>query len=119
MHGADTVVRDLIRAAVGKIFDRYFGDADTQQIELWFNLGGTIKFDDSQLAESAFAELKEIQGLVEMLTRVEVKKSDAPQKIVAAAEFLLEGLVSHRKLSRNEERTFASEVDQQRKQERH
>jgi magnesium chelatase subunit I len=37
---------------------------------------------------------------------------------VAAAEFLLEGLVAHRKLSRSEERGFAAQEKMQRKQER-
>src|SRR5580704_4867080 len=48
MKGADTVVRDLIRTAVGKIYDRYFESTNTQQIEQWFNLGGTVKLDDEQ-----------------------------------------------------------------------
>ena len=37
---------------------------------------------------------------------------------MAAAEFLLEGLVAHRKLSRNEQREFAAPEKQPRKQER-
>ncbi len=48
MRGADTVVREILRVAIGKIFDQYFGETNTQQIEQWFNLGGTIKFDDDQ-----------------------------------------------------------------------
>ena len=50
MEGADTVVREMIRAAMGKIFDSYFADVNTQQIEQWFNLGGTVKLDDDQPA---------------------------------------------------------------------
>ena len=48
MRGADVVVRELIRTAVGKIYDKYFADINTQQIEQWFNLGGTVKLDDDQ-----------------------------------------------------------------------
>jgi len=108
MRGADTVVRELIRNAVGKIYDRYFADVETQQIEQWFNLGGTIKFDDDQPSTAGLAELKKIQGLLEKLAPLETTPSDAPPKVVAAAEFLLEGLVAHRKLSRSEERGFAA-----------
>ncbi len=118
MRGADTVVHDLIRAAVGKIFDRYFTDTNTQQIEQWFNLGGTVKLDDNQPTTAAYADLKQIQGLFEKLSLLGVKASDAPSKKVAAAEFLLEGLVAHRKLSRSEERGFAAQEKTQRKQER-
>jgi magnesium chelatase subunit I len=109
MRGADTVVRDLIRAAVGRIYDRYFAGEDTHPIEQWFNLGGSVKIDDSQPAAATLAELKQIHGLIEKLSAVEVKKSDPPPRVVAAAEFLLEGMVAHRKLSRSEERGFAAE----------
>jgi magnesium chelatase subunit I len=117
MRGADTVVRDLIRTAVGKIYDRYFAGEDTQQIEQWFNLGGTVKIDDHQSAATTLTELKQIHGLLDKLSSVGVKKSDAPPKIVAAAEFLLEGMVAHRKLSRSEERGFAAEEKARRTQE--
>src|SRR5579862_1342036 len=40
MRGADTVIREIIRASVASIFDGYFPDMNTQQIEQWFNLGG-------------------------------------------------------------------------------
>ncbi len=48
MRGADVVVRELIRTAIGKIFDKYFSGTNTQQIEQWFNLGGTVRIDDDQ-----------------------------------------------------------------------
>ena len=118
MRGADTVVRELIRLAVGKIYDRYFGENNTQQIEQWFNLGGTVKLDDNQPSSAALSDLKKIQGLFERLSPLEVKASDDPPKAVAAAEFLLEGLVAHRKLSRSEEHGFVAAEKGQKKQER-
>ncbi|MDE3150131.1 MAG: magnesium chelatase, partial [Acidobacteriota bacterium] len=118
MRGADTVVRDLVRTAVSKIFDRYFAGEDTEQIEQWFNLGGTLKLDDNQPATSALKDLKQIQGLFKKLSLLGVKASDPAPKAVSAAEFLLEGLVAHRKLSRNEEHGFTAQKSATRKQER-
>jgi magnesium chelatase subunit I len=118
MKGADTVVRDLIRTAIGKIYDRYLEGTDTQQIEQWFNLGGTVKLDDSQPTATVHADLKQIQGLYEKLAPLGLKTSDSPQKVVSAAEFLLEGLVAHRRLSRSEQREFSAPEKTQRKQER-
>jgi len=109
MRGADTVVRELIRTAAGKIFDRYFTGVDTEQIEQWFNLGGTVKLEETQPAAAALMELKTIQGLMEKLSPLGVNANDAAPKLVAAAEFLLEGLVAHRKLSRNEQHGFAAQ----------
>ena len=117
MRGADTVVEELIRTAVGKIYDCYFEGVETDKIEMWFNLGGQVKLDDSQPAQAALAELKQIQGLVERLAPAGVKPADAAPTLVAAAEFLLEGLVAHRKLSRNEERGFAAAERPGRKEE--
>lgn len=118
MRGADTVVRELIHHAVGKIFDCIFADVETGQVEQWFNMGGTLKLDDHQPAAEAFADLKQIQGLMETLAPLGVKKSDTAVKVVAAAEFLLEGLVAHRKLSRNEAREFVAQERMPHKPER-
>ncbi len=118
MRGADVVIRELIRTAIGKIFEKYFANANTQQIEQWFNLGGTVKIDDDQPSEAAFVELKQIQGLFEKLAPLSVRASDSPESMVAAAEFLLEGMYAHKRLSRSEERGFHAPEKAQRKQER-
>jgi magnesium chelatase subunit I len=118
MRGADVVVRELIRTAIAKTFDKYFGANNTQQIEQWFNLGGTVKIDDDQPSAAILQELKEIQGLFEKLSPLSVKASDAPEIAVAAAEFLLEGMYAHKRLSRSEERRFAAQEKVQRKPER-
>ncbi len=108
MRGADTVVREILRTAIAKIFDKYFTGTNTQQIEQWFNLGGTIKFDDDQPAKFIAAELKQIQGLVEKLAPLGVTSKSGSEHLVAASEFLLEGLYAHHRISRTEERAFTA-----------
>jgi magnesium chelatase subunit I len=61
--------------------------------------------------------LKQIQGIFEKLLPLGVKSSDAAPKVAAAAEFLLEGMVAHRKLSRSQEHGFAAQ-ENRRKPER-
>jgi magnesium chelatase subunit I len=118
MRGADVVVRDLIRVAIGKIFDKYFSGTNTQQIEQWFNLGGAVRIDDDQPSATILEELKQIQGLFPQLSPLSVKVSDAPEIAVAGAEFLLEGMYAHKRLSRSEERGFSAQEKTTRKQER-
>ena len=118
MRGADTVVRELIRVAVSRISNRYFAGEDMEQIEQWFNLGGTLKIDGDQPAADAWKDLKQIQGLVKKLSLLGIKPSDPAPKAVSAAEFLLEGLVAHRKLSRNEEHGFMAQQSAPQKTER-
>ncbi len=46
LKGGDAVARELIRAAVGKVYNRYFEGVNMQQIVQWFDLGGTLKLDE-------------------------------------------------------------------------
>ncbi len=47
LKGGDAVARELIRVAVGKVYDKYFEGANVSQIVQWFDLGGTLKLDES------------------------------------------------------------------------
>ncbi len=106
MKGADHVGRELIRAAIAKTYDEYFTGANVKQIVQWFDLGGEIQLADSIGAVEALENLTKIQGLVEKLGPLGVSEDDSPEKQVSAAEFILEGLVAHKRIGRSEERLF-------------
>ncbi len=108
MRGADTVIREIIRASVATVFDQYFAATNTQQIEQWFNLGGTVQLNDAQPAQGSLDELKQIQGLFEKLSPLQISAKSKPELAVSAAEFLLEGMYAHKRLSRTEERSFTA-----------
>ena len=109
LKGGDTVARELIRTAVGKIYDRYFEGVGVSQIVQWFDLGGALKLDESVDSTAMVKQLSGIQGLMDKLKTVGVE-GDAPDALKAsAAEFILEGLHSHRRISRSEERGYAAE----------
>jgi magnesium chelatase subunit I len=108
MRGADTVIREIIRTSVASVFDLYFTGTDTQQIEQWFNLGGTVQLNDAQPSAASVEELQQIQGLFEKLSPLEIDAKSKPEIAVSAAEFLLEGMYAHKRLSRAEERIFSA-----------
>ena len=108
MRGADTVISEIIRASVASIFDQYFKDTNTQQIEQWFNLGGTVQLNDAQPAADSLKELQQIQGLFDKLSPLEINAKSSPELAVSAAEFLLEGMTAHKRISRSEERAFSA-----------
>jgi magnesium chelatase subunit I len=108
MKGADIVIREIIRQSVANIYDTYFADTNTQQIEQWFNLGGAVELNDKQPAQSVFTELTAIQGLFEKLSPLKINARTPVEVAVSAAEFLLEGLTAHKKISRSEARTFTA-----------
>jgi magnesium chelatase subunit I len=118
LRGADTIVREILKNASAKVYDKYFSDTNTQQIEQWFHLGGALQMDDSDSSQAIVEKLTQIQGLIEKLAPLGIKAKDEPAKIVAAAELLLEGLYAHRKLNRSEERGFSAPDKASRREQR-
>jgi magnesium chelatase subunit I len=114
MRGADTVIREIIRGSVATIFDEYFAGTNTQQIEQWFNLGGTVQLTDEFSSATSQKELEQIQGLFEKLTPLQINSKSKPETAVSAAEFLLEGMYAHKRISRSEERSFTAAEKKQR-----
>lgn len=109
LRGADTVARELIRGAIGKVFTRYMGDTNLQPVVQWFEIGGELKVSEMSSSEEAFRQLEKIQGLMEHIGKLGVSGKANPAVATSAAEFILEGLCAHRRISRNEERGFHAE----------
>jgi len=109
LRGAENIARELIRAAVGKVFSKYVGEANLQPVVQWFEMGGELKMPESASAAETFAQLKRIQGLIEHIERLGVTGKADSAASVSAAEFILEGLWAHKRINRNEERGFYAE----------
>ncbi len=109
LKGAENIARELIRSAVGKVFSKHLEGADLQPVVQWFELGGELKVPESAPASEALAQLKRIQGLMEQIPRLGADGRGGPAGMAAAAEFILEGLWAHKRISRNEERGFHAE----------
>ena len=103
LKGADSVAREIIRAATARVFKKYFDGVPLHPIVQWFELGGNLKYAEGAPAEEIFGQFKKIQGLLERTQPLGVKPKDDPAMLVAAAEFVLEGLYALKKISRNEE----------------
>jgi magnesium chelatase subunit I len=109
LKGGDTVARELIRVSVGKMYDKYYEGVNVSNIIQWFDLGGTLKLDESVPAEQMVRQLASIQGLMEKTRALGLGPNEPNELRASAAEFILEGLYAHRRISRSEERGFAAE----------
>jgi magnesium chelatase subunit I len=109
LRGAENIARELIRGAVGKVFSNHLEGANLQPVVQWFELGGELKVPENAPAAEALTQLKRINGLMEHIDRLGADGRSGPAGIAAAAEFILEGLWSHKRISRNEERGFHAE----------
>lgn len=109
LKGAETIARELVRGAVGRVYSKYFANADLQPVVHFFEMGGELKLDEYATAEDAMGQLRRIQGLLEQVDRLGVPAKSGAAQVAAAAEFVLEGLWAHKRISRNEERGYYAE----------
>jgi magnesium chelatase subunit I len=110
MRGAENIARELIRAAVGKTFTKYFANVNFQPLVQWFEIGGELKVAANASSAEVLEQLKKIQGLFEHLETLGVRPKDDAALQTSAAEFILEGLWAQKRINRSEERGFFAEA---------
>ena len=101
--GANRIAKDLIKRAAGEIFEGYFVGIDFALTVHWFDEGNNLRLADTASADECKILLEAVPDLIETsLIPFDLKKTDVGQ-MVAACEFVLEGLYAQNKISRNEE----------------
>ncbi len=106
LRGADNVARELIRAAISEVFERYARGEDYRHIVDWFELGGCLELSADTSSAECHERLRGIQGLLEKADQLLGGGRHTADQRIAAAEFILEGLYARKKISRNENRVF-------------
>jgi magnesium chelatase subunit I len=112
LKGAETIARELIRAAVGRVFSKHFADISFQPVVQWFELGGELKIPDLISTSQRYQQLAKIQNLLDQVGKLGVHGRKDEAQAAAAAEMILEGLWAHRRIGRSEERGFYAEKPQ-------
>jgi magnesium chelatase subunit I len=113
LKGADTIARELIRAAVGRVFSKRFGDVSFQPVIQWFELGGELKMPELATTAERYEQLSKIQGLMDQIGKLGVNDRKDAGAVAGAAEMILEGLWAHRRIGRTEERGYFAEKPRQ------
>jgi len=113
LKGADTVARELIRTAIGRVFSRRFTEVSFQPVVQWFELGGELKLAELASTSDRYKQLANIKDLVDHVDRLGVKDKKDHGQASAAAEMILEGLWAHRRIGRSEERGFYADKPKQ------
>ena len=108
LKGGDAVARELIRSAVGKVFNSYFDGVNLRQVVQWFELGGSLRLDEETPAHEMVEQLGRIQDLLQFTKKLGLSESESDALRASAGEFILEGLYAHRRISRNEELEFVA-----------
>jgi len=108
LRGADNVAKDIIRGAVGTVFNGYFANADLRQVTEWFDLGGNLQIDDTLPAEELLARACDVQGLRELAMQAGIDRNPPAPLLASAVDFVLEGLYAQKKISRSDEFQYQS-----------
>ncbi len=109
VRGSEVVADEVVRGAIGAVFQKYFPQDSLEQVVQWFELGGALKIPEDASAQTLLQEFHKIQGLVENIEPLGLKPKDDPALLAAGCEFILEGLHAHRRISRSQERGFYAE----------
>src|SRR5580704_3446398 len=88
LKGAETIARDLVRGAVGRVYTKYLKDADLQNVIQWFEMGGELKISDTASSDDVVRQLRKIQGVLEHIDRLHVSGKDGAAVVAAAGEFI-------------------------------
>ena len=101
--GANRIAKDLIKRAAGEVFEGYFVGIDFAQTVQWFDQGNNLRLADTAAAAECRTLLEALPELIDTaIIPFDFKQTDTAQ-LVAACEFVLEGLYAQNKISRNEE----------------
>jgi magnesium chelatase subunit I len=101
--GASRIAKDLIKRAAGEIFEGYFVGIDFTQTVQWFDQGNNLRLADTAAANECLQLLEAVPELIDSaLIPFDFKRGDVA-RVVAACEFVLEGLYAENKISRSEE----------------
>jgi magnesium chelatase subunit I len=113
LKGADTIARELIRAAIGRVHSRRFAETSFQNVIQWFENGGELKLPEIASTAERCQQLSKIPGLFDHVGKLGVQDRKNAGEAAAAAEMILEGLWAHRRIGRSEERGFFAEKPRQ------
>ncbi len=74
----------------------------------WFEMGGSIRLDEALDSASMIGQLQQIGGLLERTRELGLSENEPDAVRASAAEFILEGLYAHRRITRSEEYEFSA-----------
>ena len=113
LKGAETVARDLIKSAIGHVFTTMFDGVNTRKVVEWFDLGGSLPLSDNSAADDVVKQTRSVEGLLDLAEKAGLAPGATAPAVASAIDFVLEGLTAQRKISRNEDRGYTADKEQQ------
>jgi magnesium chelatase subunit I len=103
LQGGDTIAKELIRRAAGRVLEERAGGADLSRIVAWFDQGGALKVSGDERAEVCVKGFGVVPGMLDTVSDLGLAQRGDLSYTVAACELVLEGLAAQKRISRSEE----------------
>ncbi|HEX6615857.1 MAG TPA: magnesium chelatase, partial [Gemmatimonadales bacterium] len=103
LQGGDTIARELIRRAAGKVLEDRMGGADLARIVAWFDQGGALKVPGDERSDLCYKGFSVVPTLLDNAVEFGLSPREDTPRMVAACELMLEGLAAQKRISRSEE----------------
>ncbi len=113
--GAYAIARELIRRAADGTFRERAGDADTDDIVMWFDAGGALQVEEDAAAAIVCKGFEVVPGLIELVRDTGLAERGDAATTVAACELVLEALVARKKISRSDGGKYGRAQPEQRR----
>ena len=103
LQGGDTIARELVRRAAGRVLEGRLGDRNFDGIVAWFDQGGALKVSSDERSDLCLKGFAVVPGLLTLIADSGLAARRDGPKTVAACELVLEGLAAQKRISRTEE----------------
>lgn len=93
------IIENLIKKAILTVYNQHYRQVNMEPVVAQFAEGFSVEVSDMMPAKSYVRNVKEIIGLLEAVQVI--CKSERPEAIASATEFILEGLHSNKRLNKS------------------
>jgi magnesium chelatase subunit I len=110
LQGAERVARDLLQKAFGLAYGERARGLQVDEIVQYFADGNLLTLPEGS-SMAVLKEMEKVPGLMAAAKKMEPQST--PEALVAAGEFILEGLAGRRKIARGEE-SYSAPIERER-----
>src|SRR5213595_738624 len=113
--GGHTIARELIRRAADATYQDRAGGLNTDEIIMWFDVGGALQVTDDVRVEAVVEGFGSVPGLMQVVNTAGLAAMDDLPVVAAGCELVLESLVARKKIARSDQGTYGRAVEEKRR----
>jgi len=113
--GGHAIARELIRRAADATYQDRAGGLNTDEIIMWFDVGGALQVTDDVPVEEVVEGFGSVPGLMQVVNTAGLAPMDDLPVVAAGCELVLESLVARKKITRSDAGIYGRAVEEKRR----